>query len=189
MEQYYEQNVADKRSAKSDVLYALCLLLMGILILAGLLFAANVLETNPDSAGINWLCLLGLAVSLTGAGALFRGKDYLRMEFDYIYHHGALEICAVLNRKRRKQLASIDLQRVQQAGTGKSMPAQHGNLKTHKWFADTCCNYIVYMDGDVRHAALLEMNEEIISIIRSRLPVGAWRNEEGKTSDYASLSR
>lgn len=113
------------------------------------------------------------------------------MEYDYSLRDGELEICGIMNRRRRKRLAIIDVQRVLQAGSIKrpdAVPVSGGGgFKMHKWYVNTGLYYIVYMEEHARHCALLELNDEMAAGIRRYLPAGAWRGEEEKIGN-ASLS-
>lgn len=198
MEQYYEQSVAGQRNAKGSLIYALFWLLIVIFVTAAMIFASNIFVdstrtltyTDRDVLEVNWLSVLGAALCLLPAGILFVRKDYLRMEYDYILQSNILEICGVMNRRRRKVLARIDLGLVKMAGIARddgSLPGEN-NLRKHNWYAQACRYYIVYMKENIRHAALLELDEHLAELIRRQLPVGVWRNEKGESTSYASLS-
>lgn len=193
MEKYYEQSVARPGSAKTGLAYGLCWMLIVALMIIALLFASSAL---PESAGnaleVNWLSVLGLALCLVLAGILYVRKDYLRMEFDYILHDGVLEISGVMNRRRRKKLARIDLNRVLQAGAvpegGSAALGPDKSIRRHKWYACECRHYLLYKEESIRHAALLELDAQLCELVRRQLPVGAWRNEKEESTKHASLS-
>lgn len=184
MEQFYEQSVAEGKSLKKSLFYGLCCLGIGVFLIAALICAANVFGRDPSAFAVSWWSIAGLAISLAASGALFMHKDHLRMEYDYIYRDGTLEISGVLNRRRRRRLVAIDLQRVTEAGpaTGDAYAAMARSRKArmHRWYGTQCRYYLVYMEENVRHAALLELDEQLAALIRRRLPAGAWRGEEGK---------
>lgn len=184
MEQFYEQSVAEEKSLKKSLLYTLCCLGIAIFLIAALICAANVFGRDPSAFVVNWWSVAGLAISLAASGALFLRKDHLRMEYDYVYRDGALEISGVLNRRRRRQLAVIDLQRVTEAGpvTGDANAdiARSRKARLNRWYGARSRYYIVYMEENVRHVALLEPDEQLAALIRRCLPAGAWRGEEGK---------
>lgn len=184
MEHFFEQSVAEGKSLKKSLLYALCCLGIAVFLIVALICAANVFGRDPSAFVVKWKSVVGLAVSLVASGALFMLKDHLRMEYDYIYRDGILEISGVLNRRRRKRLVTIDLQRVTEAGpaTGDALAAmaRSGKARLHRWYGTQCRYYLIYMEENVRHAALLELDEQLAALIRRRLPAGAWRGEEGK---------
>ena len=184
MEHFFEQSVAEGKSLKKSLLYALCCLGIAVFLIAALICAANVFGRDPSAFVVNWWSVVGLAIGLVASGTLFMCKDHLRMEYDYIYRDGMLEICGVLNRRRRKRLATIDLQRVTEAGpaTSDALAAmvRSGKARLHRWYGTQCRYYLIYMEENVRHAALLELDEQLAALIRRRLPAGAWRDEEGK---------
>lgn len=194
MEQYYEQSVAGQKSTKTNFLYALIWLVIGICFIAAMLFASGIFvegtSSNRNVLDVNWLSVLGTAVCLVVAGVLFVRKDYLRKEYDYILQGNKLEICGVMNRRRRKTLARIDLGSARMAGTVEndvSLPGEN-NLRKHKWYVQACRYYIIYIEDNIRHAALLEMDDHLAELIRRQLPVGVWRNEKGEITNHASLS-
>ena len=184
MEQFFEQSVAEGKSLKKSLLYALCCLGIAVFLIVALICAANVFGRDPSAFVVNWKSVVGLAVRQVASGALFMLKDHLRMEYDYIYRDGILEISGVLNRRRRKRLVTIDLQRVTEAGpaTGdaNAAMARSRNARFHRWYGAQCRYYLIYIEENVRHAALLELDEQLAALIRRRLPAAAWRGEEGK---------
>ena len=92
MDGYFEQSVAGRRTMRDAILYALCWALIALLGLAAIFFLMNVVSVGEDGTALRWPCLVGALVSL-GLGALiFRRKDYLRLEYDYLFREGALEI-------------------------------------------------------------------------------------------------
>ena len=82
-----------------------------------------------------------------------------------------------MNRRRRKKLLSLEVNRILAAGEACKAPQAP---KTNKWNAQggSCC--LLYMEGNVRRAALLDLDEKFIAILRRKLPAGAWRDIEGK---------
>lgn len=194
MDGYLEQSVAGRQSPGRTALYALCWGLIVLLSLAAVAFAADVLGGAQDRVDINWRSLLGFTLCAALAIAIFLRKDALHMEYDYILRDGTLEICGIFNRRRRKRLARIPLGQVGRMGraSGADYEAalRQPGLKRHNWNGGGgALHYLCYMEENVRHMAVLELNGEMIGQIRSssRLQRGAWREAEGKDSN-AGLS-
>lgn len=196
MENYIEQSVSGKRSMGKTVLYALCWCATALMLVLAMFFGTAVFGDNPDVLEINWLNVVLLLLCLLAAFGFFRRKDYVYMEYDYILRGETLEISGILNARRRRRLAEIPLERIRQIGSlegadGKSV-IQNPQYKKHRWLADPDAriHYLVYMEKNTRHLALLELNDEMLAAIRKsgKLSWEAWRCGEGMTSNYASLS-
>ncbi|MBP3652565.1 MAG: hypothetical protein J6J78_05780 [Clostridia bacterium] len=196
MESYIEQSVPGKKSTGKSVLYALCWCAVGLLVIIAMFFGSGVFGDNPDRLEINWLNVVLLICCLLAALGIFRRKDHLRMEYDYILRDGRLEISGIMNARRRRTLGTIHIDRIAQIGKADSADGlkalQNPKLKRHRWFADADAQlyYLIYAEENARHLALLELNDEILTAIRrgGKLARDAWRDEEGKSSNYASLS-
>lgn len=189
MDAYLEQSVSGKRSAQGTALYGLCWTGCILLALAGVMFAANTLGNDPAALEIKWLNVLMTVLCLVPAAVLFRWKDHLRTEYDYILRGDALEISAILNARRRRRLAVIPMEKIIQCGFASGShwekAKRQPGIRICRWFihGDANLAYLCYMEENIRRIALLELGDEMISSIRrsKRLPVGAWRNEEGKS--------
>jgi len=204
VEQYYEYSVAGSKSKRSEFFYAMCWLLIVICLIAAIFFASGIFAdstrtltyTGPDALEVNWLCVVGTALCLLAAGILFRRKDHLRMEYDYILRGTVLEVSGIYNARRRRVLAEIPLERILQMGPIRDAQIQklsnYPQMKHHNWClnADVPRYYFIYMVENNRHLAFLELNDEIVAAIRNsgKLPRDAWRSEEGKSLNHASLS-
>lgn len=191
MERYYEQSVSVQTGLKATVLYLFCWIGIVVTLLLAAVFAACFLGNEASLSALNWRYGIGMALCLVLAGVLFNRKDYLRVEYDYILQNETLEIYAVLNRKRRKCLARIQIEKVLQLGeihgNAFEMFAGDQNVRQHSWYANRRQNYIIYMEENIRHIALLEMNAELCALLRSAMPMTVRRGEEGK-NENASVS-
>jgi len=196
MENYIEQCVSGPRSTGKKVLYNLCWCATVLLVVLAIFFATGIVGSNPAVLEIKWANVILMLVCLAAAFVCFRRKDALRMEYDYFLGDGVIEISAVLNASRRKKLEEIPLSKVAQMGMlvgsaeAKTMQAQ--KIENHRWFLnqDARIYYLIYTKGSIRHMALLELNDEMITAIRrgGELPRYAWQNEEGESLNNASLS-
>ena len=187
MEGYFEQSVSGRRTMHSTILYALCWALIVLLALATLFFLLNVVSVGEDGTALRWPCIVGALVCL-GLGVLvFRRKDYLRIEYDYLLREGALEIWGILNLRRRRKLARIPLERISRMGpaqgSGFESARRQPGLKRHDWHAEgDALQYVCYTQENVRHMAILELNDEMRAQMRGsgRILPGVWQDGEGK---------
>lgn len=189
MDSYVEQCVSAPESKDAKVLYKLCWCVTVILVILAVFLATGVVGSNPEVLEIKWLNLVLLLVCLTLAFVCFRKKDTLRLEYDYFFGDGVIEISAVYNASRRKNLEQIPLSKVVQMGLCSGpeavKAAQGQKIERHDWFLNREAHiyYLVYNKESSRHMALLELNEEMITAIRRGgvLPRGAWQSEEGES--------
>ncbi len=196
MDSYIEQSVSREKDKAKPVLYGLCWSAVILLLIPAMFFASGVFGNNPDTLDVNWLNLVLTCAVLAVAFGIFRWKDHLRMEYDYVLRGTVLEISGIYNARRRRMLAEIPLERIQQMGPITAAQIQklskHPRMKHHNWCLNMDAHkyYLIYMKENIRHTVFLEFSDEMIVAIRKsgKLSGDAWRNEEGKTSDYASLS-
>ena len=192
MDSYIEQSVAGERRAGRAVLYVFCWCVSVLLVVLAMFFGTGVFGDSPDSLEISWLNFFLLGVCLLAAIGVFRWKDRLRMEYDYILRGDILEISGVFNGRRRRILAEIPLERILQIGPVEGAGLQNSTAKSHDWClnADASKYYLIYMNQNSRRLALLELNDELAAAIQKsgKLSRDAWRKKEGKSFNYASLS-
>lgn len=193
MDNYIEQCVSAPESGGKKALYKLCWCATVLLVVLAVFLATGVIGSNPAVLEIKWGNLALLLVCLAVAFICFRKKDTLRVEYDYFLGDGVLEISAVYNASRRKNLEQIQLSKVVQMGVYSNPEILQGQrIERYNWSLnrDARVYYLVYMKESKRHMALLELNDEMISAIRrgGELPRNAWQNEEGESANYASLS-
>ena len=185
---YLEQSVSG--NGRSAALYALCWLMIAILLVIALFFAASILDAGESVSAIRWMNVLGTAICLGIAALLFRAKDHLRTEYDYILNDDALEIHAILNRRRRKTLAVIALDRIGSCGPASAAAAP--GMRECRWYLhrENQLYAIEYTAEGVRRRAVLELSDEFADQLRRcrKIQPGAWKNAEGKTINYASIS-
>lgn len=177
MEQYFEQTVSAATDRKRGLMLALAWGLIAVLALLSVVFASMILGTAEDGAlSINWISMIALLACLGAAFVLWRLKDYLRVEYDYVIRDGSLEVAAVMNNRRRVPKLRMEINRIVSCGPG-SAPA---NIRPEKlWLNEGAkLTHICYEDKDGRRAALLELNEEMISALKNSrsLQRGAWRD-------------
>lgn len=184
MEIYYEQSVVGESRNKHSVLYAIFWSITVVFAVLAMICGANVLGNDPEVFSVNPPSAVGFVLCLAVALCAFFRKDHLRKEYDYILRGDVLEIFAILNHRRRKKLASLHLNQVHAVGMASSarcasLRKQRG-LRLHAWSVRPGTHYVYYIEDNVRHMALLELDDQIATLIHRQLPVGVWQSIEGK---------
>lgn len=189
MENYGEQTLSRRRSAGRRVLSALAWAALALLALPALFSGANILGQSADGAmRIDWLSLLMCALCLAGMALIWRLKDKLNVEYDYVLRDGRLEVTEVLNNRRRRARLRLELGKIQECGRG---AAARPGWRMERYCLDAVeITYICYEKNGERRMALLALNEDMIAQLRGdgKLPRGVWRGEEGKREANAGLS-
>lgn len=189
MERYIEQTAVSEKNAGKRFAH---ILLIGGAILSLILAAvcaASAMPPSPDGKlNVNWLALLGIALFIALAALCWRSKDRLFVDYDYSFNEDALNISAVYNSRRRKQLGTLDLRSIRLCGSTdsaayKKLIAQR-QITCRKWYANPSqpLTFFMYEEGGKRECVILELNEAMIERIRrsNRLAPGTWNNQEGK---------
>jgi len=192
MEKYLEQVAGGDAQGKKQLLYFLVCMLMVILFMWALICFAGAVTGGE----INWTGVGGFVVFGAAAAVLFRVKDHLRTEYEYIYSDGRLDVSSVMNNRRRRYLTRIELHQVKQCGPAQGpayerLASDAGYVK-HKWYADSkAALYYFYVEKKgAKHLMLLQLNNDMIELITKggKMPRGVWHDAEGKTTLYGSLS-
>ena len=174
------------------LLYYAC---WAVIVVFGLVAAyslTGVLGVNPETGGMVfvWQNLL-IAVAFGGAAyLLWRGSDNCRVEYDYTFTNGNLDVSRVLNNKRRTYLTALEMKDVIRCGpaTGPAFQKtlKEPGIKCHNWFVNRDANlyYFYFQRKGVKHMIVLELTDEMVAMIRSRnyLPREAWYDAEGHNS-------
>ena len=182
MENYREQTVSANPGGHARLLYALSWAALALLLLLAVIFAAGIFGQDADgSLKIGWLSALLCALLLAGAALVWRFKDKLRVEYDYLLRDGVLEVTQVLNNRRRRPALRLELSRIQACGPHRTTKP---GVKVEKFYLDldAALTSICYEEKGERRMALLQLNEDMIAQLRGdkSLQRGAWRDGEGK---------
>ena len=197
MDDFLEQVARRKRQGLYTLLYVL---LWVIVVISGL----NAMIWFPQFLGATETGMtfrfIPLAIGLVSAGIAFlawRRTDYCRVEYDYSFTNGILDVSKVLNNRRRRYLTALDMKDVVRCGPAKG-PAfqktlQEPGLKKHNWFLNRDANlyYFYFVKNNVKHMAVVELHQEMVEMIRSKnyLQKGVWMDENGKASYSYGVSR
>ena len=198
MDDFIEQTARRQKQGAFTLLYYGAWALMILCRALAIYSLSSVIGTDVETGGIAFrpMFLLGLLVFGGLAFLLYRGKDECRIEYDYAFTNGALDISKVMNERRRRYLCALDTKEVVSCGPATGPAFQKAlkepGVKVHNWFVNREAKlyYFYFQKKGVKHVIVLELNDEMISVIRSKkyLQMGVWHDADGK-SVYASISR
>lgn len=198
MDDFLEIIAVRHRQGLYTMLYYLCWAVLIAFALVAAFMLSNIVGMNPETGSMvfSWQSLLWTVVFGGGAFLLWRGSDNLRVEYDYTFTNGNLDVSRVLNNKRRKYLTALEMKDVIRCGPAAG-PAFMKTLneqgaKRHNWFVnrDAKLYYFYFQRKNMKHVIIVELNDEMVAMIRSKnyLPRGVWYDENGNSSYGASIS-
>ncbi len=198
MDDFLEIYAVRHRQGLFTALYYLCWVFIILFALIAAFGVANVVGMNPETGGIvfSWQSLLIALVFGGGAFLLWRSSDNCRVEYDYTFTNGNLDVSRVLNNKRRKYLTALEMKDVIRCGpaTGPAFARtlNEPGIKRHNWFVNREAHlyYFYFQRKGVKHLIVVELNQEMVDMIRSKnyLPREAWYDAEGRQSYGARIS-
>lgn len=198
MDDFLEQTAVQHRHGLNTILYYLMWVVTGLFAIFALIMLSGVAGVNPETGGITFNAQSLIFAILAGAIAFlaFRAKDTLRIEYDYSFTNGSMDISSVLNNRRRRYLCSFETKDVIRCGPAAGPAFQktlhEPGLKRHNWFVNREAKlyFFYFQKKGVKHAAIMELNDEMIAVIRSKkyLNMGAWYDADGRQSYGSSLS-
>ncbi len=189
MDDFLETYAVRKRQAPFTLLYFLCWALVIVFLLTAAISLPGVIGANPETGSLvfSWHRLLIVLVAGAAAYFLWRWSDNCRVEYDYTFTNGNLDVSRVLNNKRRKYLTALEMKDVIRCGPAAG-PAfmktlNEPGIKRHNWFLnrDAHLYYFYFQKKGLKHVIVLELNQEMVAMIRSRsyLPRGVWYEADG----------
>ena len=198
MDDFLEIIAVRRRQGAFTALYYLCWLLLIVFALLAAFSLAGIVGMNPETGGMmfSWQNLILTVVFGGLAFLLWRGSDNLRVEYDYTFTNGNLDVSRVLNNKRRKYLTALEMKDVIRCGPAAGPAFQktlnEQGIKRHNWFVnrDAKLYYFYFQKKGVKHVIIVELNDEMVAMIRSKnyLQRGVWYDENGNSSYGASIS-
>jgi len=183
MDNFKEEIVVRRHMGLANITYYLAwtmLILFGII---GIFMIQAVLNTI-GSGSFPWVSLV-IGIALIGlAILLWIKKDTLRVEYEYTFTNGVLDISMVLNNTRRRYLSEINMKIVESAGSVTHPSFKRylndKNIKRHNWFLNRDNNliYLYFTKNNLRHLAIIEPSSEMITLMNSRnyMGFGVWQN-------------
>ena len=189
MDDFVEQIVERRHSGLYTVLYIVIWIFIVVFGLIALMSLTRILGADENGIRFDFMALIQTVVFGGAAFLLWRRSDYCRVSFDYTFTNGTLDVGQVLNNKRRRYLTALEMKEVVRCGpcVGQAFEktlAEQG-LKKHNWFVnrDAKLYFFYFVKKSVKHMAVMELNDEMVRVIRSRnyLPHGAWTESDGKS--------
>lgn len=176
LDNFHEEIAVKRNRTFNSIAYVLCWIAM----LACALFA--MMNLSMLTSGVFELVyIIQLLISGALAILIYIKKDNLRIEYDYTFTNGDLDVGKVFGNSRRKLMTSLAMKNVESAGpvTDKSFQRFMNNkdVKKHNWFVnrDAHLYYFYFTKNEVRHAIILELSEEMITMLKPYLPFGVWQ--------------
>lgn len=183
MDNFKEEIVVKRHAGLSTMLYYLAWTMLVIFGIMGLWLVQGSLQTVGSEYGFQWQMLVFGLVFAGLAVLIWFKKDSLRVEYEYTFTNGVLDISMVLNNSKRKYLAEIPLKLVESAGSVKH-PSFHRylndkTLKKHNWFLNRDNNlyYLFFTKNNVRRLVVIEPSDEMVEMMKGRnyMNFGVWQ--------------
>ncbi len=175
MDNFREEVAVKHNQTVSMILYALAWIAMIALALVAVSHVYAILSGHLEASTIiTTLVSAGLAV------LLFMKKDELRVEYDYTFTNGELDVAKVMSNSRRKLMTSLKMKNVEAAGPvndkGFVRFMNNKDVKKHNWFVNRTAPlyYFYFVKNEVRHAIILELSPDMIALLKPYLPFGVW---------------
>lgn len=199
MDDFLEIIAFRRKQGLYTLLYYLCWALLILFALIAAFSLSSVIGMNPETGAVmfSWQSLLLTLVFGGGAFLLWRASDNCRVEYDYTFTNGNLDVSRVLNNKRRKYLTALEMKEVIRcgpaAGPAFNKTLNEPGIKRHNWFVnrDAKLYYFYFQKKGMKHVIIVELTQEMVDMIRSKnyLQRGVWYNEDGNAdSGYGRLS-
>lgn len=182
MDNFKEEIVVKRHNGMANFVYYFSWVMIVIFGIIGLWMIQGVL-TSIGSGSFPWV---GLIIGLVFAGMavlLWMKKDTLRVEYEYTFTNGVLDVSMVLNNSKRRYLAEIPMKIVESCGSvthpSFNRYLNDKTLKKHNWFLNRDNNlvYFFFSKNNVRHLAVLEPSDEMVALMKSHnyLNFGVWQ--------------
>ena len=198
MDDFLEHTAVRQKRGAFTALYILAWVALIICALVAVFGLSSMLGVNYETGAMMFRPQSLLIAAVFGGLAFFlwRAKDECRVEYDYAFTNGIMDISKVMNERRRRYLCSVETKEFISCGPATGPAFQKAlnepGVKIHNWFVnrEAKLTFFYFQKKGVKHVMVLELNEAMLSVIRSKkyLQMGAWHDENGK-STYASLSR
>ena len=183
MDNFKEEIVVRRHMGLANIAYYIAWTFLVIFGVIGIFMVQAVLNMI-GSGSFPWVSLIAGIVLIALAVLIWIKKDSLRVEYEYTFTNGVLDISMVLNNSKRRYLSEINMKIVESAGkvTHHSFNRylNDKNVKRHNWFLnrDNDLVYLYFTKNNLRHLAIIEPSSEMVSMMNSRgyMGFGVWQN-------------
>lgn len=172
----FREEVAVKHNQTVNmILYVLAWIAMIALAITAISHVYAMLSGHLDIATILTVLISGGLTAL-----LFFKKDELRVEYDYTFTNGELDVARILSNSRRRLMTTVKMKDIEAAGPvndkGFVRFMNNKDVKKHNWFVNRTAPlyYFYFVKNEVRHAIVLELSPDMVKMIKPYLPFGAW---------------
>ena len=181
LDNFREEVAAKRNRTLSNLMYGLAWVAMILSALVAMMFFSSVTSGNFQVLPIvSFLVFGGIAV------LIWFKKDNLRIEYDYTFTNGDLDVGKVFGNSRRRLMTSLNMKNVESAGmvTHPSFNRflKDNEVKKHNWFVNREANlsyfYFVKENAkhvNVRHVIVLELSAEMLEMLRPYLKFVVWQ--------------
>ena len=182
MDNFKEEIVVKRHSGAVNVAYYLAWVLLVISGIIGLLMLNFAISSigNPVY-GFQWQQLV-IGVLFAGIAVLiWLKKDGLRVEYEYTFTNGVLDVSMVMNNSKRRYLMELPLKIVESCGSVNHPSFKRylsdKTIKKHNWFLNRGAElYYFYFQKEAnKRIIIIEPSEERVDYIKHYLPRGAWQ--------------
>lgn len=175
MDTYFEQTVTAPPRASAKVAKCAAWALLVVLAAVAVFSLTSVLSvTEENGLKFNFVALIVLVAAVALGYFVYRSKDKLDTEYDYILSDDTLEVFGIYSEKRRKKLLSLNLNEITAFGSTqdaafRSESARPGIKKRDFVLNDgaQAC-YICYTNNNAREIAIFELNDELRAYIEKK---------------------
>lgn len=184
MDNFREEIVVKRHMGFANFTYYFAWVMLVVFGLIGI-FTIQLVITSIGSGPFPWLSLVMGVVFAGLAVLIWIKKDTLRVEYEYTFTNGVLDVSMVLNNAKRKYLTELPLKLVESCGSvthsSFNRYLSDKNVKKHNWFLNRDNNlvYFFFTKNNVRHLMVIEPSETLLAMIKSRnyLGFGVWQGQ------------
>lgn len=184
MDNFKEEIVVKRHQGLANFTYYLSWTMMIVFALIGVFMVQMALQSIGGEGGFAWGGLIISLVFLGLAVLIWWKKDTLRVEYEYTFTNGTLDVSMVLNNSKRRYLTELQLKTVESAGlvthASFNRYLSDKSIKKHNWFLNRDNNlvYFFFSKNNQKHLMVIEPSEEMLGMIRSRNYLGfsVWQN-------------
>lgn len=181
MDNFREEVAVRRNAGMYNFLYMLAWAAMVVFTLMAMIGLSGVM--GMMTAGFSVMPIVMLVLFGGLAFLIFRYKDELRSEYEYVFTNGDLDVSKVLNNSRRRYLTCLAMKNVEAAGpvTGAAfrryltMPG----IKKHNWFLnrDARLYFFYFVKAGVKHLMVVELSNEMVDLVKkpNYMNSGVWQ--------------
>ena len=181
LDNFREEVAAKHNRTLSNILYVLAWAVMMMSALMAMMFLSSFTTGNFQLLPIILFAVFGGIAVL-----IWFKKDNLRIEYDYTFTNGDLDVGKVFGNARRKLMTSLPMKNVEACGLVTDPSFQRyitmNDVKKHNWFVNRGATlyYFYFVKNSVKHIIVLEISNDMALMLRPYLNYGVWQGEEPK---------